>query len=109
VKAEILMVQCKQTYLIEYHGLVQIDSKIADLPAILEKLNLKRLKRKRVSVRQFKQRFWQNDNRQQATQSPHSISEKRIGDRRRGHKIKIIKDNSILSGDVSAPLEGFDI
>ncbi len=109
MKAEILAIQCKQTKLIEYHGLVHIDSKIADLPAILEKLKPKRLKRKVVLVREYKQRFWQNDNRRQANQSPGSIVEKRIGDRRRGHKIKIIKDISPISGEANASLEGFGI
>ena len=89
-KVEILIIRDKRTNSLEYHGLAHIDAKLANLPAILEILRTKRLKRKIVAVRQFRQRFRGNDKRRPDSQSPLNFAEKRIGERRRLDNIEIL-------------------
>ena len=95
LKSEILVIRDKHTNALEYHGLVYVDAEAAGQRAI-KKLKGKRLKNKLVMVREFYHRSWHNDRRLIHKHLPDDIINKRIGDRRRGGKVEMIKDISCI-------------
>lgn len=94
IKAEILILQDRKTKLVEFHGLVTVDSEKAGRLAI-KKLNGSLFKGKHVVVREYIERSWKNDRRENHAEKvdpPLSISGRRRGDRRRD--MEVIKDVS---------------
>lgn len=97
--AKILALRDLRLRTLEFHGLVTIEPDKAALRAI-KKLKGKRFKGKFVAVRQYFQRDWHNDPRQNRQQpGGPDIQERRIGDRRRGKGLEIIED---ISGKFSS-------
>lgn len=99
LKAEILALRDKRTLRVEYHGLVYVDSEAAGQVAI-RRLNKKSLNNKVVSVREYVQRSWQNDRRQEHAKVVDLNGGRK--DRRRGNNLETIKDiSSLLSSNMS--------
>lgn len=92
--AKILVLRDKRLNAIEFHGLVTVELDKVALRAIKD-LKGRRFKGKFVVVRQYYQRNWHNDPRQNraAAQAADSI-ERRVSDRRRGKDLEIIEDIS---------------
>jgi hypothetical protein len=90
-KVEILTLRDKQSLELEFHGLVYVDSKMAGLKAI-DKLHLSRFKKRIVTVREFKLRSIENDNRHIGHPAAPYVRQKRLGDRRRGTHVELIND-----------------
>jgi len=94
VKAEILVLLDKHTKLMEYHGLVSVDSEKAGRKAI-KKLNGARLNGKMVIVREYVTRSWHNDRRLNHANVADGMGKgMRRCDRRRGKDIEVIQDIS---------------
>lgn len=91
VKVDILSLHDIRLNVMEFHGLVTIEPESAGFRAI-KLLKGRRFKDRLVIVRQYFQRSWQNDNRQNYQQT--DVVEKRKTDRRRGKDLEIIKDIS---------------
>jgi len=89
LKSEVLILQDKKTKLVEFHGLVTVDSEKAGHLAI-KKLNGDLFKGRRVVVREYVQRSWKNDRRENHAEKvdpPLKISGRRRGDRRRDMEV----------------------
>lgn len=83
VKSEILILQDKNTKSIEFHGLVHVNSERAGRHAI-KKLNGKLFQGKRVAIREYIQRSWKNDRRENHAAIIDSLGQgNRQGSRRR--------------------------
>jgi hypothetical protein len=93
VKVDILSLHDIRLNTMEFHGLVTVEPEVAGFRA-LKLLKGRRFKDRLVVVRQYFQRSWQNDNRQNYRQTETEIVEKRKTDRRRGKNLEIIKDIS---------------
>ncbi len=93
LKCEILVLQDKRTKVLEFHGMVHVDSDRAGERAI-QQLKGRRFKNKLVIVREYKCRSWHNDRRLRHEGVALTVSEKRLTDRRRGQGVEIIKDIS---------------
>ncbi|MGZ5523763.1 MAG: DUF3240 family protein [Methylomonas sp.] len=90
---EILALQDTRVGTIEYHGLVTLDSEDSVHHAV-KRLKNRRLNGRLVLVRPYYHRSWSNDPRQQYYTATEIFFEKRKGDRRRGHYLRIIKNVS---------------
>lgn len=91
---EILVLQDSKIKFVEYHGLVTVDSEKAGRLAI-KKLNGTLFKGKRVIVREYVERSWKNDRRENHANKfdpPFLATGKRRGDRRRD--LELVKDIS---------------
>lgn len=95
VKAEILVLRDKHTKLLEYHGLVHVDSE-ASGERVIKKIKGKRFKNKLVVIREYKKRDWQNDRRRKQQPVPEYILNKRVHDRRRNNMLEIVQDPSTM-------------
>ena len=97
--ARILALRDLRLRTLEFHGLVTIEPDKAALRAI-KKLKGKRFKGKFVVIRQYFQRDWHNDPRNQShvARNPNGL-ERRITDRRRGKDLEILED---ISGKFSS-------
>lgn len=94
VKSEILALKDTKTQLIEYHGLVHIEPDKAARRAI-KQLNGKRFHNRPVMVREYVDRSWRNDRRENhAEVFDENRHGKRKGDRRRN--LEIVQDLSRL-------------
>lgn len=83
IKSEVLILQDKRTKLLEFHGLVHVDSVRAGQYAIT-KLNGTLFQGKRVVVREYIERSWKNDRRENHAAIVDPIGKgNRRGDRRR--------------------------
>lgn len=83
IKSELLILQDKRTKLLEFHGLVHVDSERAGQYAIT-KLNGTLFQGKRVVVREYIERSWKNDRRENHAAIVDPIRKgNRRGDRRR--------------------------
>lgn len=94
IKTEILILQNRKTKLVEFHGLVTVNSEKAGRLAI-KKLNGSLFKGKRVIAREYVVRSWKNDRRQNHADKVDSLllrTGKRLCDRRRD--LKQVKDVS---------------
>lgn len=95
MRAEILMLRDKRTKAMEFHGLVFIEPEKLGLRALI-KLKGKRIHNKLVSVKEYVHRDWHNDRRVNHHNPSATMIQKRIGDRRRGQNIEIVKNPSTL-------------
>lgn len=93
VKIDILPLHDIRLNSMEFHGLVTVEPDAAGFRAI-RLLKGKRFKDKLIIVRQYFQRSWQNDPRQNDKPIDADIIEKRKADRRRGRDLEVIKDLS---------------
>lgn len=94
IKTEILILQNKRTKLVEFHGLVYVNSEKAGNLAI-KKLNGSIFKGKRAIVREYVVRSWKNDKRLNHADKVDPMllgTGRRFGDRRRD--LEQIKDMS---------------
>lgn len=92
--AKILALRDMRLRTLEFHGLVTVEPDAVGLRAI-KKLKGRRFKGKFVIVRQYFQRDWHNDPRQNRERQGDGISiERRTFDRRRGKDLEIIQDIS---------------
>lgn len=106
LRCEILVLRDKRTRVLEFHGLVYVDSDRTGHRAI-QKLKGKRFNSKLVTVREYKVRSWQNDRRLQQTQNTEKFSEKRTAERRLRQRVNTLQDASKLfssSADFSRKL-----
>lgn len=95
VKTEILALQNKHTKIIEYHGLVFLDSK----PAVKQALNFlrgKRFKNRSLQVREYRHRSSKNDRRVFAPANG-LFEDQRRQDRRRGDNVLMIETLNTMS------------
>lgn len=93
VKVEIIGFRDIRYHTFEFHGLVTIEPDSAGMRA-LRLLKGKRLNNRLVMVRQYFERSWRNDPRQNYDTLPADIVEKRQADRRRGKYLEKIPDIS---------------
>ncbi len=92
--AKILALRDKRLNAMEFHGLVTVEPDKVALRAI-KQLKGQRFKGKFVVVRQYFQRSWHNDPRQnRAGAQGFDMIERRLSDRRRGKDLEIIEDIS---------------
>lgn len=91
---KILALQDKRLKTLEFHGLVTVEPDAVALRAI-KKLKGRRFKGKFVVIRQYFERDWHNDPRQnRGALVEQNIQNRRMSDRRRGKDLEIIKDIS---------------
>lgn len=98
-KISILVLKDTRTEKMEFHGLVTIVPDSAANRAI-KKLNKKQLNGRRVLVREYQIRRWQNDSRVNRRDHIQEYKDKRLSDRRLWHvevKVEVKKDISELS------------
>lgn len=88
----IMVLKDTQTNALEFHGLVEIDSDAA-AERVIKKLNRKVFNGKNIAVREYYQRSWHNDKRQNAHQWNDELVNKRKGDRRRA-RLEVVNDIS---------------
>ncbi|ANE57408.1 hypothetical protein A1507_15075 [Methylomonas koyamae] len=93
VDVEILALQDTRVGTIEYHGLVTLDSDIT-VQRVVKALKNRRFNGRMVVVRPYYHRSWYNDPRQNQTEVPADIADRRKGDRRRGRYLQVIKNAS---------------
>jgi len=91
VKLEIIGFRDVRFHSVEFHALVTVEPDSAGFRA-LKSLKGKRLNNKMVTVRQYFERSWQNDPRQNYDPLPPGIEEKRKADRRRGKYLEKLTD-----------------
>lgn len=91
IRIEILTLHDTRLNTWEFHGLVTVEPDEAGFRAI-KRLKGRRLKDRLVIVRQYFQRSWQNDPRQNDNPVNIDFAEKRKADRRRGKDLEVIKD-----------------
>ncbi len=71
-----------KTHIVEYHGIVVIDSEdVAN--RVIKKFNRKVFKGKNIAISQYHKRSWQNDHRLEADLNSDGLKSKRKFDRRR--------------------------
>lgn len=94
VAVSILELQDKRFRALEFHGLINVEPDVAAVHAI-KRLKGRRFKGKLVAVRQYVQRDWHNDPRQNhnITVTQH-LSDRRKACRRRGKDIELMRDIS---------------
>ncbi len=100
-KVDIIGFRDTRFHSVEFHALVTIEPDSAGFRA-LKILKGKRLNNRLVTVRQYFERSWQNDPRQNYDPLPPDIAEKRQADRRRGkylEKLTDITDHFSNAGD----------
>ncbi|MBS4050230.1 RNA recognition motif domain-containing protein [Methylomonas rivi] len=102
VGIKILELQDKRFKALEFHGLITVEPDAVAARAI-DRLKGQRFKGKLVVVRQYNQRDWHNDPRQnhKITVTQH-LSDRRKGCRRRGKELELVRDiseNFSSSGD----------
>ena len=93
IKMDILTLHDIRLNTMEFHGLVTVEPDSAGFRAI-KILKGRRFKDKLIIVRQYFQRNWQNDPRQNYQTTDTAFIEKRKTDRRRGKDVDVIKDIS---------------
>jgi hypothetical protein len=93
-KTEIVSFLDKSTHRTENHAIVFIEPEEHD-KRVIHKLSSMRLQNKLVIVKEYNSRNWHNDRRLNYTDVSVEIRNKRVADRRRGHKIEIIKDTAM--------------
>lgn len=92
IKIKILGLHEKAITQYEFHGLVEVEPEKAGR-RVIEKLNGKLLKGKRVIVGEYIQRSWHNDRRtNHAEIVDHIFQGRRLGDRRRRKEVEIVRD-----------------
>ncbi len=94
VRIEILALRDTRLNAVEFHALVDIEPEKVGF-RVLKYLKGKRFKDRLIIVRQYFNRSWHNDPRQNYQTVPASIMERRIADRRRGKHLEKIQDSSI--------------
>lgn len=93
IKVEIIGFKDLRLHTLEFHGLVSVEPDSAGFRA-LRLLKGKRLSNRLVMVRQYFERDWHNDPRQDFELPPPGVAEKRQADRRRGKFLERIQDIS---------------
>lgn len=93
VKIEIIGFRDLLVHCDEFHALVSVEPDTAGFRAV-KMLKGKRLNNQLVLVRQYFQRNWHNDRRQNYQSAPEDMIEKRHFDRRRGKSLETILDIS---------------
>jgi hypothetical protein len=92
-KIEFLKLRVADINLVEFHALVHIEPDAVAL-RVIKKLHGQRFRDKRITVRQYYTRSWQNDRRADSKAVSAAIKEKRNTPTRR-RNLEIIEDSSI--------------
>lgn len=108
VSAEILVLFDNRTKLLEYHGLVGVDSEKAGRRAV-RKLNGTRFHGRMVMVREYVTRSWHNDRRHDHAEAVDTFGKGlRKGDRRRGKAMEKVEDvSNLFSSDKNFTRKAF--
>lgn len=94
ISIDFLAIQDNETQLTEYHCLVSI---LPDSAArrVIKKLHGQPLRNRRIAVREYVMRSWQNDRRSAARHAGQTPDDRRIGPSRRRGYLKIQKLKAI--------------